>query len=55
MIIGSGITIDAGIRMIEESSVVPVVTTGLQLYLDAGNASSQVSTNFEADRERFGV
>jgi len=39
MIIGSGITIDAGIRMIEESAA-SVVTTGLQLYLDAGNASS---------------
>jgi hypothetical protein len=40
MIIGSGITIDAGIAITETSSVIPVVTTGLQLYLDAGNASS---------------
>ena len=40
MNIGSGITIGAGIKMTEESSVLPVVTTGLQLYLDAGNASS---------------
>lgn len=39
MIIGSGITIGAGIKLIPESAV-PVVTTGLQLYLDAGNASS---------------
>jgi len=39
MIIGSGITIDAGIKMTEESAA-SVVTTGLQLYLDAGNASS---------------
>ena len=37
MIIDSGITIDSGISIIEISSV---VTTGLQLYLDAGNASS---------------
>jgi hypothetical protein len=40
MIIGSGITVGSGIRMIEASSAVPVVTTGIQLYLDAGNASS---------------
>jgi hypothetical protein len=38
MIIGSGITIGSGIALIEQLS--PVVTTGLQLYLDAGNASS---------------
>ena len=37
MIIGSGITIGAGISIIGISSV---VTAGLQLYLDAGNASS---------------
>ena len=37
MIIGSGITIGAGIRIIPDLAV---VTTGLQLYLDAGNASS---------------
>jgi hypothetical protein len=39
MIIGSGITFGSGIGLIAESAV-PVVTTGLQLYLDAGNASS---------------
>jgi hypothetical protein len=39
MIIGSGIMIGSGVRMTPDSSV-PVVTTGLQLYLDAGNASS---------------
>ena len=38
MIIGSGITIGAGIGLIPD--LAPVVTTGLQLYLDAGNASS---------------
>lgn len=38
MIIGSGITIGAGIGLIP--GLAPVVTTGLQLYLDAGNASS---------------
>ena len=38
MIIGSGITIGSGIQILEQLS--PVVTTGLQLYLDAGNASS---------------
>jgi len=37
MIIGSGITFGAGIRIIPDLAV---VTTGLQLYLDAGNASS---------------
>jgi hypothetical protein len=37
MIIGSGIQIGAGIRIIPDLAV---VTTGLQLYLDAGNASS---------------
>jgi len=37
MIIGSGITVGAGISTIGISSV---VTTGLQLYLDAGNVSS---------------
>jgi hypothetical protein len=37
MIIGSGITIGSGVKLIVEASV---VTTGLQLYLDAGNASS---------------
>ena len=40
MIIESGITIGAGMIITGVSSVVPVVTTGLQLYLDAGNASS---------------
>jgi hypothetical protein len=40
MIIGGGITIGSGIGITQELSTVPVVTTGLQLYLDAGNASS---------------
>jgi hypothetical protein len=35
---GGGIKITGGVRIIEEFN--PVVTTGLQLYLDAGNASS---------------
>jgi len=39
MIIGSGITIGSGVKLIVESSA-SVVTTGLQLYLDVGNASS---------------
>ncbi len=39
MIIGSGVTIGSGVKLIVESSA-SVVTTGLQLYLDAGNASS---------------
>jgi hypothetical protein len=39
MIIGSGITFGSGVKIIPESAA-PVVTTGLQLYLDAGNASS---------------
>jgi hypothetical protein len=39
MIISSGITIGSGVKLIPESAV-SVVTTGLQLYLDAGNASS---------------
>ena len=38
MITFSGSTITGGIRTIEELN--PVVTTGLQVYLDAGNASS---------------
>jgi hypothetical protein len=38
MISFSGSTISDGIRTIEELN--PVVTTGLQLYLDAGNSSS---------------
>jgi hypothetical protein len=38
MITFSGSTITGGIRIIQELN--PVVTTGLQLYLDAGNASS---------------
>ena len=38
MISFSGSTISDGIRTLEELN--PVVTTGLQLYLDAGNASS---------------
>ena len=43
MIIGSGITIGSGVKLIVESSA-SVVTTGLQLYLDAGNASSYPGT-----------
>ena len=39
MIIGSGITIGSGIKITGESAP-SVVITGLQLYLDAGNASS---------------
>jgi hypothetical protein len=39
MIISSGITIGSGVKLVPESAV-SVVTTGLQLYLDAGNASS---------------
>lgn len=39
MIIGSGVTIGSGVKLIVESSA-SVVTTGLQLYLDAGNTSS---------------
>ena len=39
MIIDSGITIGAGVKIIPESAA-SVVITGLQLYLDAGNASS---------------
>jgi hypothetical protein len=38
MISFGGSTISGGVRTIEELN--PVVTTGLQLYLDAGNASS---------------
>lgn len=38
MNISGGITIGSGIQILEQLS--PVVTTGLQLYLDAGNASS---------------
>jgi len=38
MITFSGSTISDGVRTIEELN--PVVTTGLQLYLDAGNVSS---------------
>jgi hypothetical protein len=38
MIIGPGITIGSGISVTDVSA--SVVTTGLQLYLDAGNASS---------------
>lgn len=37
MIIDSGITIGSGIAITGEASV---ITAGLQLYLDAGNASS---------------
>ncbi len=40
MIIGSGITINRGLTIARESAVSAVVTSGLQLYLDAGNASS---------------
>jgi hypothetical protein len=39
MIITSGIRVSSGVNIIPDSAV-PVVTTGLQLYLDAGNASS---------------
>ena len=42
MISFSGSTISDGIRTLEELN--PVVTTGLQLYLDAGNASSYPGT-----------
>ena len=38
IIIGSGITVGAGVGILEQLN--PIVTTGLQLYLDAGNASS---------------
>ena len=38
MITFSGCTVSGGVRTIEELNL--VVTTGLQLYLDAGNASS---------------
>ena len=41
MNIGSGITIGGGITIVEE---VTVVTTGLQLYLDAGQAASYPGT-----------
>ena len=41
MIIGSGIAIGGGITIVEE---VTVVTTGLQLYLDAGQAASYPGT-----------
>jgi hypothetical protein len=40
MIIGPGITVGSGISVIDDSNSGSVVTTGLQLYLDAGNASS---------------
>jgi hypothetical protein len=40
MITITGSQITGGMTIVQESSVVPVVTTGLQLYLDAGNASS---------------
>jgi hypothetical protein len=39
MIITSGIRVSSGVNIIPDSST-SVVTTGLQLYLDAGNASS---------------
>ena len=39
MIIDSGITFGSGVKIIPESAA-SVVITGLQLYLDAGNASS---------------
>ena len=41
MNIGSGITIGGGITIVEEATV---VTTGLQLYLDAGQAASYPGT-----------
>jgi hypothetical protein len=40
MRIGSGISIGTGIAITKSTATSPVVTTGLQLYLDAGNASS---------------
>jgi hypothetical protein len=40
MRIGSGISIGTGIAITKSTATFPVVTTGLQLYLDAGNASS---------------
>ena len=43
MIIGQGITIGGGVYM-SSSAPLSVVTTGLQLYLDAGNASSYSGT-----------
>jgi hypothetical protein len=43
MIIGQGITIGGGI-IVSSSAPLSVVTTGLQLYLDAGNASSYSGT-----------
>ena len=43
MIIGQGITIGGGAYM-SSSAPLSVVTTGLQLYLDAGNASSYSGT-----------
>jgi hypothetical protein len=43
MIIDSGITFGSGVKIIPESAA-SVVTTGLQLYLDAGNASSYPGT-----------
>jgi hypothetical protein len=44
MIIGQGITVDGGISIFDTPVVDSVVTTGLQLYLDAGNASSYSGT-----------
>ena len=44
MIIGQGITVDGGISIMSSSAPLSVVTTGLQLYLDAGNASSYSGT-----------
>jgi hypothetical protein len=40
MRIGTGISIGTGIAITKSTATSPVVTTGLQLYLDAGNASS---------------
>jgi len=40
MIIGPGITVGSGINVTDDSNSGSVVTTGLELYLDAGNASS---------------
>jgi hypothetical protein len=40
MRIGTGISFGTGIAITKSTATSPVVTTGLQLYLDAGNASS---------------
>ena len=42
LVIGSGITIDSGITILGDA--LPYVTTGLQVYLDAGNTASYPGT-----------